>query len=262
MEEAVIPLANIEYSYGFGVYENLKVRNGIIYFLKEHLLRLQESCRVIGLEHPFSEDTIVTAVQAVVRANKIENANLKILLIGGKTKEAAELFILPLNPLYPEDKWYKEGVVVITYPYEREYSKAKTLNMLSSYLAYKKAREAGCYDALLVDREGFIREGTRTNFFTIRGKTIFSPPEEKMLDGVTRKTVLQVARENGYEVVLRDIVPNDLGSFDGAFLTSTSSKILPVRKIDAFEYSVIPDALRQLMKLYDTFLDASGGVLK
>ena len=284
--EAQVPLGNIEYAYGFGVYESIRVPNGVTYFLDEHIERLMNSARAIGLEHPFSGEMVADAIAELLAKNVADTCNVKILLIGpstsfdktqdkslragGKTAKDAELNILCLNPLFPDKKMYRDGVACVTYPYERPFPHAKTLNMLQSYLAYRKAKEAGAYDALLIDKQGCITEGTRTNFFCIsaqggsasgRKGTIFSPAEDKILPGVTRKAVLKVAADNGFAVEQKDIRPADLQEYDGAFLTSTSSKVLPIRTIDSFQFAEQPAALKELMAAFDAFLGQCGGRL-
>lgn len=256
-KEAVVPLANIEYAYGFGVYENIRIANGVTYFLDEHIERLMESARIIGITHDFSEETVRESIVALVKKNKVETCNIKILLIGAPARENAQLFILCLNPLFPDKKLYRDGADFITYEYERPFPHAKTLNMLRSYLAYRKAKEQGAYDALLLSDNGCIVEGTRTNFFCISERVIFSPPESKILLGVTRSAVLNLAQQNGFEVEERELTWSDIQNCDGAFITSTSSKIIPVRSIDDTTLREIPQTVRELMRLFDDFLDSA-----
>lgn len=260
--EAAIPLSNIEYQYGFGVYESVRLANGVAYFLKDYLERLMESARIIGLEHSFSLQSIDSYISELVEKNAVDTCNLKIILVGGKTAADASLFILCLNPLFPDKKLYSGGATLITCEYERLYPHAKTLNMLGSFLAYRKAQAAGAYDALLVNRRGYVTEGTRTNFFCIGGRTIFTPLESDILPGVTRKVVLQVAGAAGFAVEEKDIRPADLPAYDGAFITSTSSKILPVHTIDDHAYDVAPAPLRELMGAFDQFLASYRGAVK
>ncbi|MEK7156893.1 MAG: aminotransferase class IV [Patescibacteria group bacterium] len=259
--EAQAPLGNIEYAYGFGVYESVRVSGGIVYFLDSHIERLMNSARAIGLEHPFSAEAVANAIAELLEKNATDTCNVKILLIGGKAADDAQLNILCLNPLFPDKKMYRDGVSVVTYEYERPFPHAKTLNMLQSYLAYRTAKEAGAYDALLIDREGRITEGTRTNFFCMKGRTLFSPDENTILPGVTRKAVLKVAADNGFQVEQKDIRPADLQEYDGAFLTSTSSKILPVHAVDGFQLAEQFAALKELMDAFDAFLEKCGGRL-
>lgn len=258
IEEAVIPISNIEYQYGFGVYENIRVHEGIPYFLDDHIERLAESARVIGLQHSFQETDIKKSVTDLVKKNGAGTYNLKVLLIGGKNPE---LYILCFNPLFPDKKLYKGGANFITYEYERPFPHAKTLNMLESYLAYKDAEAKGCYDALLINSKGCITEGTRVNFLLLRGRTLVSPPESEILLGVTRKAVLKVAEENGFSLEEHEIRFSDVITADDVFVTSTSSKIIPVRSIDGHALATAPDVLRELMGLFDEFLKSCKGKL-
>ncbi len=258
MGEATVPLTNIEYQYGFGVYESLRVVNGTPYFVGEHIERLMGSAEAIGLTHSFTSEVVRKAIMQLIEQIGGGTYNLKILLIGG---EAPTLFVLPLNPHFPDKKLYR-GVACTTYAYERSFPHAKTLNMLESYLAFKKAKEAGAYDALLVDREGNITEGTRTNFFCIKGKTLVSPPEEKILPGITRKVVLKVAADHGFEVVQKEIRLQDLPQYDGAFLTSTSSGIMPIASVGDLKFGEQPAALKELITAFDVFVAGCGGTLK
>lgn len=257
--EATVPLSSIEYAYGFGVYESVRVANRTVYFLENHIQRLMESARIIELTHTFSPTLIEKSILELVANTQAESFNLKILLIGGKTTEEASLNILCLNPLFPDKRLYRDGATTITYAYERAFPHAKTLNMLESYLAFRMAKDVGAYDALLIDKEGRIQEGTRTNFFCIKNRTLYTPDERKILLGVTRKAILKVAAQNGYEVVQQDIRPVDLGGYDAAFLTGTSIKILPIRSVDDFQFGERRAALKGLMKLFDEFLINCGG---
>ena len=256
---ATISLDSIEFQYGFGVYETLKVRNGILYFAKEHVNRLLESAKIITLGHSFSAENIIAFIKALIVKNTIESCNIKILLIGSKIPEDSLLIILPLAPLFPDRKLYSNGVSVETVHYERFLPNAKTLNMLPSYLFYMKASKNGHYDALYVNSNDCILEGTRTNFFGLQGTALITPPKECVLDGVTRQTVIAVAKKNGFSIKEEKIPLNKIASLDGAFLTSTSSKIIPIRQIDLFQLA-IPAKLKDLMQMYDAFLQASKGI--
>ncbi len=251
IEEAVIPLSSLEAMYGFGVYETLRVANGAVRFMDDHVERLLASAQIIELEHSFGAEFVEKSILDLVAATESASYNLKILLIGGQTALEANLYILCSNPHYPDKKLYREGVPCITYEYERAFPQAKTLNMLSSYIAYRRAKRAGSYDALLINSEGNITEGTRTNFFCITGKTIYTPPETDILLGVTRKNLLEIAKQNGYAVQEANISPADVSNYDGAFITSTSTKVVPIRSIDDTALKEIPDTLKELMHLFD-----------
>lgn len=254
IDQAQVPLSSIEYAYGFGVYENIRVVRGRSIFLEEHLQRLLHSAKTIGLPHTLTKERVRDWIDALLLKINAESCNLKLLLVGGKSTEEAVLWILPLAPLYPDKKLFRDGVAVISVRHERFLPHAKTLNMLPSYLFYRKAKESKCYDAILVDRNECITEGTRTNILAMKDRTIVSPPMKDILEGVMRSHVLAVAMKNRYEVVEGKIPLSDIASYDGFFLTSTSSKILPINAIDDTIIR-IPTALRELMKIFDDYME-------
>ena len=249
--QAAVPLSDIHYGYGFGVYETVRVLKGAPRFLGEHCERLMRSAEIIGLEHTFTPAAVTKYVQDLIIKNKAENCNIKILLIGGSTADAASLNILCLNPRYPDRKFYKEGVRMITKELERPFPGAKTLNMLPSYLAYREARAVRAYDALLVNRRGHITEATGANVFALKDRTVFSPPAADILPGVTRDKILEIAMLNGFTVEEKDLKLSDITRYDNLFLTSTSAKIMPVRSVDKQAWAGVSPNLRDLMQLFD-----------
>lgn len=262
ISEATVPVQDLHFQYGFGVYEALRVRKNIVYFVSMHVDRLIESSALIGLEHTFSKDQIIRFINEVSEKNNLESSNIKMLLIGGKTPVESTLYIFPVQPLYPDRKLYHHGASVQTVKYQRFMPNAKTLNMLPSYLFFTKARKNGHYDAVFLDGENAILEGTRTNFFVIKNDILITPPKELVLDGVIRQTLVAVAQKNGFTIKEEKIPLSSLKDFDGAFLTSTSTKILPLTKIDEFTYQEIPVKLKELMKIYDDFLDTCNGLFQ
>ncbi len=252
--EATIPLSNIEYAYGFGVYETIRVTDAHAWFLDDHLDRLMHSATTIELRHPFERSAIKKWISDLTEANKEGSFNLKILLIGARKPEDCLLFILPLSPLFPDRKLYRDGATASTFRHERMFPQAKILNMFPSYYAYSRARAQGHYDALFVNRNGEVTEGTRTNVLAIRGKTLISPPTAEILEGVMRKHVLACAKENGYGLVEEAVPLSSIGSLDGLFLTSTSSKIMPLKSVDDVNLA-IPEALKELIKAFDNYLE-------
>jgi branched-chain amino acid aminotransferase len=261
VSDAHIPLNNIEYSYGYGVYELISIRNHIVYFANGHINRLLKSAKIIGLDHYFTPEKIQEFIDDLLKKSDVDSCNIKILLVGGKSSNDAMLYILLLSPLFPERKLYTQGVKTITIKYERAFPNAKTLNMLGSFLAFKKAKENDCFDALLINNENKIIEGTRTNFFLIKDKTIYTQSDNKILQGVTRHLILNIAYENNFSIKFDEISTSKLPNFDCGFLTGTTAKILPIRQIDNFYFNTIPKNLKLLMSKFDNFLKESKGAI-
>ncbi len=253
--EAVVPLSNVEYAYGFGVYETIRAVRGKAVFLPDHVERLLKSAEIIDLTHPFSAEHVSQWITALLERLGPETVcNIKVLLIGASAPERCVLHVIPLAPLFPDKRLYARGASALTVPHERMFPQAKTLNMFPSYMAYRKAKAAGCYDALFTDRAGCITEGTRTNFFAISGKTIHSPPLKDVLEGVTRLHVLQAAKGAGFTVEEHPIPLASLGGYDGAFLTSTSSKVMPLIRIDDHAFANVSAGLLELIAAFEAFL--------
>ncbi len=252
--KASVPLNDIHYAYGFGVYETVRVVQGTPLFLEEHCRRLMESARIIGLDHMFTVTSVADDALKLIDRNDAKSCNLKIMLVGDPSRERSRLYILCLNPLFPDRKLYKRGVHVITRHMERPFPHAKTLNMLPSYLANRDAKAAGAYDALLIDRHDCVTEGTSTNFFAMKGRDIFSPPASDILPGVTREKVLQVAHANGFTATEKKLPADSLTGYDDLFLTGTSIKVMPISSIDDTKLGPPSPMLHDLMRLFDDFL--------
>jgi len=243
----------LAFSYGYGVYETLKVRSGLVYFAGLHEDRLRHSAQLVDIVPDFSPGFFVQAVQDLVTANELTDANIKALLLGDPQGGPPSLWIMALPPFFPSRSDYKKGATAITWPGERYLPGAKSLNMLMSVLAYGRARRQGAYDALLVDRQGFITEGTRTNFFYTDGETCFTAPAERVLAGVTQLTLKHLILEMGINFEERALSLRELGQFQGYALSSTSSKFLPLGQINETKVGLSPifDSIR---KAYDSWL--------
>ncbi|MDD9952906.1 MAG: aminotransferase class IV [Candidatus Woesearchaeota archaeon] len=246
--EGVVPVDNLAFTYGYGVYESMKVRHGHLFFPELHVQRLRDSAAVLGMQVRWKDNEILGFVHELVADIGEDAYNIKMLLVGG------ELFIFGLAPTFVPKKLYKQGAHTITYVGERLFPNAKSLNMLMSYLAYTQAKAASAYDALLVDHEGYIPEGTRTNLFFTDGTTIYTPPKQDILQGVTRATLIDALEEEGISVLQKKLHKNELKKY-GLFLTSTSSKVVPLKTVDDIVLE-IPALVRSVMRIYDAKLSA------
>ncbi len=273
IEAATVSLFDVNYAYGYGVYETLRARRGVICFPDQHCARLMDSAAIVGIGHPYTPAQVGTAIAELAERNKIRDANIKVMLVGDSRARAGagepDLYILPLNPLFPNRSLYKHGAGVITYPGERHFPHAKTLDMLMSAVAFRQARAAGVYDALLVNRRGEVTEGTRTNLFVIDedGGGVVTPPARDTLAGVTKTGVLRCIRALGIPVREQPLGAAELARWAGMFLTSTSSKIMPITAVhhspeggtaggseDVITYT-IPEITRNLMRAFDAYIN-------
>lgn len=256
--DAVVSIEKIERMYGFGVYESLKVRNNTLYFVEQHVDRLMHSAQCINLPHDFTPAVITSWIKEFSEKIAEPSTNIKMLLLGGESSKEAELLLFPLAPFYPKKEWYRDGVATFSFEYERWMPQSKSLNMLASYYYYNTSKKQGGYDALYIDHSGNIREGSRTNFYAMKGKKIISPPKQDVLEGVTMMTIEKVIETSNFSIEYRPIAQKSLLEYDSVFLSSTSSKILPIASIDAMKFCVSAD-LKHLIQIYNTALNASNG---
>lgn len=208
------------------------------------------------MEIPWDAERLEKWIRELLAANKQENANIKIMCIGdsrGRNEKEVNLYILMLNPLFPPRQLYRKGAKVLTAHGERHFPTAKTLDMLLSAVLYNRAREQGAYDTLLVNAEQCVTEGTRTNLFVTDGKRLLTPPADQTLSGVTKTTVIECARMHGVAVQEQPLPWDQFGDWEGVFLTSTSSKIVPVVEVDKLTFA-IPTITKELITHYDTYL--------
>lgn len=233
-EEARFGLDDVDATYGYGCYETLKVRGGLLYFPEFHEERLLRSAEILGIRHGIRPGDAVAALGRLRDANGIGECNVRILLIGREGRPA-DWYAFLLPPVVPPSSAYEEGVPCLLFRGERHFPRAKSLSMLLSTVAYRAALGLGCYDALLVDGRGEITEGTRTNLFYVRrgeSDAAYTPPEDRVLSGVTRRTLMEALGACGVRTVERPLSVADAVSGRYAFMvTSTSSRVIPVRSL-------------------------------
>lgn len=256
--DGILPITSLEVTYGVGVYETVKVRNTITYFIPQHIDRLLNSASLVGIMHELTADQIATHLTEYISSLHIESCNIKIILLAQKNG-GAQLYIMSLAPQYPKKQWYRDGVKVIPYTYERWMPQAKSLNMLPSYFYYKKAKEQGAYDALYIDKRGNIHEGSRTNVFVLNGDQIMSPPKEDILEGVTLMSLEQVLKKSRFSITYKQIPYDTLMSYDGMFLTSTSTKVMPVKTVGEKSFPAIHKRMHEIRDMYEKALAQCNG---
>jgi len=235
-EEACLPITNREVQFGFSTYESIRVVEAHPVHLEDHLIRLENSCKGIGLVHPFTQEEISSWVHELIRVDLLEEASVRILLVGGKKP----LCFVTASPLltYP-DSHYTQGVGAITYVGERLMPSCKTGNLLLNYMALEKAKASGGFEALLIDRNGQALEGTRSNFFAFRDGKLYTAKDDDVLLGITRERVIKAATILGIQVVYEAPLAKDLhaGLYDELFISATSMAAMPLASLDGQVFS-------------------------
>ena len=229
--EALFSLEDVDVTYGYGCYETLKVRDGFLYFPEFHVERLLNSAAILGIAHTLDARAIREGLELLVRSYGAGDYNVKILLIGHDDRPA-DWFAITLAALHPPAGSEETGVPCLAFHGERHFPQAKSLSMLLSTVAYRKAASLGCYDALLVNRRNEITEGTRTNVFFAYisdPRVILTPCFKDVLSGITRKTFIQALEETGWECREAPLALDAVREGRCALMvSSTSTRLVPV----------------------------------
>ena len=233
------------------VYEVFTWENDNAIFFDEHYSRFLNSIEVEGLnisDIPTKHE-LFESVLSLAKANEFKKKNIRIDLIftNGKLHHFLGYFV---KSIFPTEEQYSKGVKVGLCFGERHNPKAKIANSEIREKANNKIREENLFEVLLVNRKSIIAEGSRSNVFFVKENIIYTPKSEKVLSGITRQKVLEIAENLKIDVVETDILADDLSSFDSAFLTSTSMIVLPISNIEEVKFNVENELIR---KLYSNF---------
>ena len=235
--EAVIPVDDLAIMRGFGVFDLLRTRNGKPLFLKEHILRLIASARRIGLDLPWSQQELIGVVMKTLNRNVHQESNIRIVVTGGSSPDfitpqgKPRLLVLVTRAPELPTWWYTQGVKIITFASERSIPGAKSIDYVQATIALKKARDQDAIEAVYVDRNGNVLEGTTSNLFAFIADRLVTPGKG-ILNGITRNAVLDLAAKMT-AVDIRNIRCAELLTTDEVFITGTNKVIVPVIQVDA-----------------------------
>lgn len=232
--------------YGDGIFEGIRAYHGRVFKLREHIDRLFDSAKAIMLEIPMSHGAVMKATVDTCRRNKIRDGYVRLLVTRGvgtlgldpnRCAKPSIIIIAGGIQLYPAEL-YQKGMAIVTVPTTRNLINAvnpaiKSLNYLNNILAKLEAINAGVQEAVMLNAEGFVAECTGDNLFIVKDGRLFTPPlSSGALYGITRQTVMELARESGMNVSEPNLTRYDLFVADECFLTGTGAEIIPVNRID------------------------------
>lgn len=232
------------------VYEVIRVINSKPLFLADHLQRLSNSCLKLGIN--CDVNCISTLVANFLHFQKVAQCNLRLSIT--KNEKASDILAYYIQSKYPTPQQYKNGVRVELLSKVRDNPSVKVENRSLRDLANDTISRRNVYEVLLVNQNGEITEGSRSNFFAVKGKTIYTAPLHQVLEGITRKKVVQLAHDSGIECVEQPVRVEDLTTFDGAFITGTSPKVLPVNRIEKVAFKGVSQTTKKLIEAYDQLI--------
>ncbi|MDL0433327.1 branched-chain amino acid transaminase [Marinobacter sp. TBZ242] len=236
--------------YGLGCFEGVRAysteKGAAIFRLKEHTDRLFRSAHILNMTMPFSKDELNAAQCAAVRENNLDEAYLRPMVFLGSEGMGLRADNLKVHvmvaawswPSYMSPEAKELGIKVRTSSYTRHHvnitmCKAKANgNYINSMLALNEAIASGCEEALLLDNEGYVAEGSGENIFIMRDGVLHTPELTSCLEGITRQTILDFAKELNIPVKERRITRDEVYIADEAFFTGTAAEVLPIRELD------------------------------
>ena len=232
--------------YGDGVFEGIRSYNGRVFKLDEHLERLYDSAKSIMLQIPIPIETMKETVLETLRRNHLSEAYIRLVITRGvgdlgldpdKCPKPSIIIIADKIALYPQ-KFYEEGLEIVTASVRKNYPEAinpriKSLNYLNNILAKIEGKQSGAVEVLMLNADGYVAECSGDNIFWLKNEVLVTPPVHMgILEGVTRNSVIDLARDAGMRVEERVFTRHDLYIADECFLTGTAAEVIPVVKID------------------------------
>ena len=235
--------------YGLGVFEGVRAyetsEGTKIFRLNDHTERLFSSARAVDLEIPYSIDEINKAQVEIVKINKLKEAYIRPMCFYGSGSLGLRADDLKVHTIVAAWEWpsymapevFEKGIKVKISSYKRErgnlVSRSKVNgNYVKSMMALKEALKEGYDEALLLDTENYISEGSGENLFAVKNEELFTPSLDASLDGITRKAIISLAEELGMKVNVKDLSESDITSSDELFFTGTAAEVVPITQVN------------------------------
>ncbi len=244
--EAKISVFDHGLLYGDGVFEGIRIYNGKVFKLTQHIERLYQSAKAILLDIPISRAEMENITREAVNENAKKDGYIRLVVTRGEGPLGLDpaqcikptvIIIVGDIQLYPQE-YYEKGIAVVTaasrrMPADSLDPRVKSLNYLNNVMAKIEAKLAGCLEAVLLNHEGYVTECTADNIFIVKDGTLLTPaPHDGALDGITRMTVINIASSCGIASRETALTSYDLYTADECFITGTGAEIMPVTKID------------------------------
>ncbi|MBT8334675.1 MAG: aminotransferase class IV [Deltaproteobacteria bacterium] len=237
------------------VYEVIKIVAGIPVFFEEHMQRMRRSAALLKVSLPKSDEEVLEEIRLLLEKNRCENINVKLI----RTRIGSEDYFLTyfIEAESLSRKEYARGIHVILYQGERNKPHLKTLGSSFRDRVESARARTGAYEALLVDDQGNITEGSRSNIFFLKDGLLFTPPARTVLLGVTRKHVMNLCKDMKLHVMEELLHRGEIRTVSGAFITGTTVDIAPIRSIDDYTISSMENPqIQNIMRLYSDEVNA------
>ena len=272
-ENAYVHVEDRGYQFSDGVYEVVFVKNNKIVDWKPHCKRLRRSLLEMRIEYNFNDDVLKNLVMELLDKNSLQDAAVYLQVSRGVAKRdhgfpkgniTPSVVMTASAPIFPSGESYNSGVSIITMPDIRwKRRDIKTVSLLPNVLAKQEAADKGATEAIFIEDDGFITEGSSTNFFIIdkTGVLRTHPVNNRILSGITREGVINIAKKSGMVVKERPFSLAELMVSKGAFITSTTKHVLPVTKVNGVEIAggSVCSEIQDIIKLYKKYINEQVG---
>tara|TARA_B100001540_G_scaffold220186_1_gene194608 strand:+ start:64 stop:948 length:885 start_codon:yes stop_codon:yes gene_type:complete len=238
--------------YASAVFEGERAYNGKIFKSNEHTIRFFKSAEIIGMKLPYSEEEINLAKNELIKKMNLKDCYVRPIAWRGGNQMGLSTSNSDINvAIAVWDDWAsyfkiedrKAGLRLITSPWKRPapdtapYEAKASGPYIICTMSKEYAEKKGYHDALMLDYRGYVAEGTGANIFFIKDKSIHTPIPDCFLNGITRQTVIEMSKSQGFEITERHILPEEISKYDEAFLTGTAAEITPIRSIDNINFN-------------------------
>ena len=232
--------------FGASVYETVRTYDGVPFLVERHLKRLRESALALGIDIVESDETLTRRVYETLEDSGNAESSIRIVVSAGvgaidyrqgSTKKPTIVVVVRPLPPFPESL-YKDGATASFVSIMRAgrgnlSPRIKSSNLLNNLMALRQAHEQGAYEALMLNPKGEVCEGSMSNVFVVTDATITTPPiSAGILEGITRELVVSIAREGGFELEERILLPDELLGANEVFITASSRQVVPIVKVD------------------------------
>lgn len=212
------------------IYEVIRVIDGVPLFLEDHLNRMFHSANIIGYEIDRDEEDIIRDIKMLILKNNINRLNVKLL--STEIEDDGKIFLTyNIESFYPPEDYYKNGIHTILFNHERNNPNAKVLLTSFKDEVGQALKDNNAFEALLVNKSGYIPEGSRSNIFFVKEDKVYTANSSEVLVGITRKHIFNVCNKLNIKIVEESIHVDDLNKLDGSFMSGTSVSVLPISTI-------------------------------
>jgi branched-chain amino acid aminotransferase len=234
------------------IYEVLRVIHFKPLFIGEHVDRLIRSMMLKKINISDSRAQIIQNIKRLIENNDLPDGNIRFQFNNNDIRQFCAWYV---PAYYPTDKQYREGVPVMTFSAARQNPNIKTRDIELRQEADEFIRQQGIYEAILVNNDGYLTEGSRSNIFFIEGDIFVTPPLSFVLPGVTRQKIIELIRNNQLKVKEEIIRQEELKHFSSCFITSTSAKVLPVSSVNGIITDVNNDWVKKISEQYNQLIN-------